>query len=376
MLNIPADFSFTNSRNAEHVLLHTNLLAEVPEEVAEVQGFLTPRNNYAAAVGRETNCFQVNTSFTQTEKMLTTDRVRDNGFYFIANIVDVYVSFCLDEEQMEAAKRLARVIKPSRGAASKPYGEETAILNDLYDKLQEESCAADVELLHLTPALTKAKEANDLYNTLYVERTREMNMLNTSASMKQLRPQTDEAFRQLALAINSYYTVNALSTKNPETETALSTMINNINGLLYQHDRTVRTRLGLSTKGKDNTPTPEPEPEPEPVQPKITAFYQKEGGDPERPLNFARNQTAVVEGTGLKLVDSPKGKKAALVLISYVDQRMPHEDDALLVNTDTRVEFTMMYDAAEGQYQFQIETYSNGTEEATIIKYPESITLT
>lgn len=201
-------------------------------------------------------------------------------------------------------------------------------------------------------------------------------MLNTSASMKQLRPQTDEAFRQLALAINSYYTVNALSTKNPETETALSTMINNINGLLYQHDRTVRTRLGLATKGKDNTPTPEPEPEPEPVQPKITAFYQKEGGDPERPLNFARNHTAVVEGTGLKLVDSPKGKKAALVLISYVDQRMPHEASALLVNTDTRVEFTMMYDAAEGQYQFQIETYSNGTEEATIIKYPESITLT
>ena len=111
MLNIPADFSFTNSRNAEHVLLHTNLLAEVPEEVAEAQGFLTPRNNYAAAVGRETNCFQVNTSFTQTEKMLTTDRVRDNGFYFIANIVDVYVRYLRRKIDEPFEKKLLHTVR-------------------------------------------------------------------------------------------------------------------------------------------------------------------------------------------------------------------------------------------------------------------------
>ena len=84
---------------------------------------------------------------------------------------------------------------------------------------------------------------------------------------------------------------------------------------------------------------------------------------------------AVREGSGLKLVDSPEGKKAQLVLINYVDQRMPHEDSALLLNTDEKIEFTMMYDAAEGQYNFQIETYPDGTEEPVIIKYPETITL-
>ena len=83
----------------------------------------------------------------------------------------------------------------------------------------------------------------------------------------------------------------------------------------------------------------------------------------------------MLEGKGLKLVDSPEGKKAQLVLINYVDQRMPHEDSAILLNTDEKIEFTMMYDAAEGQYNFQIETYPNGTEEAVVIKYPETITL-
>ena len=116
------------------------------------------------------------------------------------------------------------------------------------------------------------------------------------------------------------------------------------------------------------------EPE-EPTTPEITKFYQKEGADPEHPLTFERKKTAVLEGNGLKLVDSPEGKKAGLVLINYVEQRMPHEDSAILLNTDEKIEFTMMYDAAEGQYNFQIETYPNGTEEAVIIKYPETITL-
>ena len=307
--------------------------------------------------------------------MLTTDRVRDNGFYFIANIVDVYVSFCLDVEQMEAAKRLARVIKPSRGAASKPYGEETAILNDLYDKLQEESCAADVELLHLTPALTKAKEANDLYNTLYVERTREMNMLNTSASMKQLRPQTDEAFRQLALAINSYYTVNALSTKNPETETALSTMINNINGLLYQHDRTVRTRLGLGSKGKDDKPEPEPEPtpEPEPVTPEITAVYQKEGGDPENPHRIERGKQTGVKYQGFTLKGQDGTLEHVIGLVNDQDYIEWINPETITNVTETSCEFTMVPDLTEGQYKVRIETYDGGSP--LVVEYPEPITL-
>ena len=305
--------------------------------------------------------------------MLTTDKVRDNGFYLIANVVDAYANFCLDDALAAAAKRLARIIKPSRGAGTKPYAAETAMLEDVYEKLQDEANAADIEALHLTDALAKAKEANDAYNALYVERTRTMNTRNTSANMKQLRPQTDESFRQLALAINSYYMVNSLSTKDAEKEAALSKIINNMNGLLYQHDRTVRTRLGLGSKEKDDQPTPEPEPEP--TTPEITKFYPKEGANPDRPLDFPRNKTAVLEGKGLKLVDSPEGKKAQLVLINYVDQRMPHEDSAILLNTDEKIEFTMMYDAAEGQYNFQIETYPNGTEEVVIIKYPETITL-
>ncbi len=136
--------------------------------------------------------------------------------------------------------------------------------------------------------------------------------------------------------------------------------------------------LRTGTKGgkeEDPTVTDPSNPDEEPVTPEITKFYPKENANPDKPLEFPRNKTAVLEGKGLKLVDSPEGKKAQLVLINYVEQRMPHEDSAILLNTDEKIEFTMMYDAAEGQYNFQIETYPNGTEEVVVIKYPETITL-
>lgn len=53
VLCIQSDVNFSRARNAEHVTLHNNLLAEVPEDVAEAQGFATPRFNYASAVNRE-----------------------------------------------------------------------------------------------------------------------------------------------------------------------------------------------------------------------------------------------------------------------------------------------------------------------------------
>ena len=178
--------------------------------------------------------------------------------------------------------------------------------------------------------------------------------------LKRARAATDKAYRQLVKMVNALVMV--------EGEEAYADFVAEQNSLIKRYKQQV---LG-QTVSPDKEDDEEPE---EPATPEITKFYPKENANPDKPLEFPRNKTAVLEGTGLKLVDSPEGKKAQLVLINYVEQRMPHEDSAILLNTDEKIEFTMMYDAAEGQYNFQIETYPNGTEEAVIIKYPETITL-
>ena len=240
-------------------------------------------------------------------------------------------------------------------------------------KLKAEENTADVEKIGMTDAVRLLEEANESFNALYSSRSIDLLNRTTSETMKTIRPKVDEAFKALVSAINAVYQVNELVTKSPETKKELGGVIKQINGHLVQLQQIlIRAGVIKSDVADEETVIPTPE---EPVTPEITKFYPKENANPDKPLDFPRNKTAVLEGKGLKLVDSPEGKKAQLVLINYVDQRMPHEDSAILLNTDEKIEFTMMYDAAEGQYNFQIETYPNGTEEVVIIKYPETITL-
>ena len=258
----------------------------------------------------------------------------------------------------EAAKVLMQLIKDYRidpqGQLDKETGDLRNFTEDLKDKYADQVAA-----LGLTEVANELEQANEQTATLIKQRDSE-NKAREVGLLKRARAATDKAYRQLVKMVNALVMV--------EGEEAYADFVAEQNSLIKRYKQQV---LG-QTVSPDKEDDEEPE---EPAIPEITKFYPKENANPDKPLEFPRNKTAVLEGTGLKLVDSPEGKKAQLVLINYVEQRMPHEDSAILLNTDEKIEFTMMYDAAEGPYNFQIETYPNGTEEAVIIKYPETITL-
>ena len=368
---ILVNFPLYETRNAEHYELYSDVFESVPQELAE-KYHLTPI--YSTCVnlfGIENDCHLRNRGYKDTAAIEAADRKVDELFMVVAQTIETATLMPI-EAKAEAGKRLSFYLKPYRNAHTLPYAQETANIRDFVLKMAEEANAADIETLGLTEMMTLLDEANKSFNALYKGRSGEIRVRSTSDTMKTIRPKVDAAFSQLFDAINGMYIVNELTTKDATTREELGKVIDDINSYLIQLQKTLIRAgvIGGKTEDKDTPDTPE-----EPVTPEITAFYPKENANPDKPLEFPRNKTAVLEGKGLKLVDSPEGKKAQLVLINYVDQRMPHEDSAILLNTDEKIEFTMMYDAAEGQYNFQIETYSNGTEEAVIIKYPETITL-
>lgn len=271
MKQINKDYNFVYARNAEHMQLHTNMLEVITSEFATAQGLATQHAAYATAEGDEADCFLGNQAFEDTPELQASDRTRDYAFYLVANVVDAYAKYAIDAEELAAGKRLAYLIRPARNAARKGYAEETAILTDLYGKLLDTTSAPDLETLHLTEAVEAAKAANETFNALYLARSAEMASRATTATMKELRPKTDAAFRELAEAINALYLVNAITTKDAEKEKALGEAIDAANGLLIQLDRVIRVRLG---KGSGAT-TPE---EPEPTDPE-----QPDPTDPENP---------------------------------------------------------------------------------------------
>lgn len=278
MKQIKSDFSFTNARNAEHMQLHTNMLEVITPEFATAQGLTERYNVYKAAEGNEEDCFLSNQAFEDTPELQASDRTRDYAFYLVANVVDAYEKYAIDQEELAAGKRLAYIIRPARNAAQKGYAEETALLTDLYGKLLDPASAPDLATLHLTEAVEAAKAANEAFNTLYVARSAEMASRATTATMKELRPKTDAAFRELAEAINALYLVNAITTKDAEKEAALGGAIDAANGLLIQLDRVIRARLG---KGSGSTTTPE-EPSDTDKEP-TTDPERPEPTDPENP---------------------------------------------------------------------------------------------
>ena len=364
------------ARNGEHYRYHadvTNIITPVLAEKYKISLIYSP---YITLFNDEKLVYKQNMKFDLTEEIESKDHIRDELFIYLKGIIEGNLH-CPIEAKKAAAKKLDYAISPYKKANDLPYAENTSEIENALEELKSEKYAPSVTELGLDDAVTQLEAANLDFNTTYQARSGEKLQRSERVSMKTLRPQVDEAYVAVVNAINALYMANEIATKDETTREELGGIIDSVNALIVQLEETLSRRGGSPSTDDEEEPEPEPTPtpEPEPTTPEITKFYPKEGANPDRPLDFPRNKTAVLEGKGLKLVDSPEGKKAQLVLINYVDQRMPHEDSAILLNTDEKIEFTMMYDAAEGQYNFQIETYPNGTEEAVVIKYPETITL-
>ena len=317
---------------------------------------------YTAEAAKLSSIVNRDRAFVMTPELKAADKTRDSAAGVICSAVDSFLTSTVPAKQ-KAAQRLDQKLANYRGIRSHEMLKETSEIVGMLAKLDTEESKADVATLGLEDEVESLRAANSLFLEHLDVKADEANaqLLQSDLKSDELLDRVNELYRDIAQTVNAYAIV--------QPSDAINQFIDKVNGYVVIHSRT--------TGGVGDKPvTSEPEePTPEPTTPEITKFYPKEGANPDRPLDFPRNKTAVLEGKGLKLVDSPEGKKAQLVLINYVDQRMPHEDSAILLNTDEKIEFTMMYDAAEGQYNFQIETYPNGTEEAVVIKYPETITL-
>ena len=87
MKEIIVTFSKQSGKNAQHAQLMTDVLAAVPTEVAEAQGFAELRTAFAAAVDDEVLCFQPDKSYMDTPEVEETDLTRDLTFMFYKHII-------------------------------------------------------------------------------------------------------------------------------------------------------------------------------------------------------------------------------------------------------------------------------------------------
>ena len=212
MKEILYNFSKARARNAQHVQFATDVLAAVPEETATAQGFSPQRTVFASATGDEQDCFQPDRGYLGTEEIEASDNKRDNIFYFYKHLIEAYANYCPDEVKKNAGRTLLFAIAE----------------------------------IGLSDAPTVIAEANDAFNAVYLKRSAEERDRKLGATMKTLRPVTDDAFNELAKAINALYAANELVTKDAEKSTALEKVIDDVNAIVVRFRKTISTASSAS----------------------------------------------------------------------------------------------------------------------------------
>ena len=246
MKEIIYDFSKSRARNAQHVQFVTDILAAVPEATATAQGFASQRAALATAAADELDCFQPDKAYLGTPEIETTDRRRDNTFLFYKQLAQAYANYCPDADKQQAGATVAFAFQEAGTASELDYASETAVLSDLVAKLGEDPYAAALAEIGLSDAPTVIAEANDAFNAVYLKRSAEERDRKLGATMKTLRPVSDEAFNELAKAVNALYAANELVTKDPEKSTALEKVIDDVNAVVVRFRKTISTASSAS----------------------------------------------------------------------------------------------------------------------------------
>lgn len=243
-----------SARNAEHYHLQKSFLTAITSDFAtkySVSGF---RDNYSGLFQKEDEAYLQSQAFADTQVIDEKDVVRDQRY----KLVDLTVQsglYSLTPAEVEAAKKLAFAMKPYTGASSKPHAENTAMVDDMVQKLQSADYTSAVQALKLADAITALKTANDDFEQSFSRRADEKLLRNNADNLKAIRPQVDSAFGQLAEAISALYLVNELIEHNATKAAEIGTVIDAVNAQIVQFSETL-SRRGAGSKAKIDNDKP------------------------------------------------------------------------------------------------------------------------
>ena len=206
MQEIMHSFSREKAQNAEHVQYMKFLLEEIPQEKAMQFGFILQWDAFSLSVNNEVSGFHPNKAFIETEVIRMYDNKRDKIYLMYKQIIQAIANYHPDEEKKQAGRTLSFVFKQAgRNVHRLSYDSETAILDKVVEKLRKEPYLSALALLEMNQIPDQIEMANQEFQTIYRQRMRTEREKILAVDMRKLRSQTDDAFNELAKAINALF---------------------------------------------------------------------------------------------------------------------------------------------------------------------------
>ena len=256
MEEIIYDFSKYGATNALHAQFATDSLGAVPKEVAEAQGFSKQWTNFSTHVNNELASFKKDKAYLDTEEIAEKDAEREKPLMFYNALSSAYANFALTPEEKEAGRVIAFAFDQAGYMQRLPYAEETATITQFTNKLRQEPYLSALPVIHMEDAPDVIDEANNAFHELYMERSKENRDRAFAVPMKTLRKNTDEAFNELAKAINALYAVNEMVTNDESKREALKKLIDDLNAIVVRFQMDMKGKTSVEEEEVPGTEEP------------------------------------------------------------------------------------------------------------------------
>lgn len=183
----------------------------------------------------------------ETEAMRKADEWRCKlSTYFTTSVANIRLSPIAAEA--EAAKNIYNIIKPYIGLYKLANQQKTQQIKGLLFDLSSDENKAYLATIHLTATIEELKKANDLYDELTNERTKNR-AATTKEKTSEVRKRLDNLYEDMtAVAF-------ATSVTSPTTETA--TFVNELNALISETISLYNQRKGIAKAYKKTNDRPE-----------------------------------------------------------------------------------------------------------------------
>jgi hypothetical protein len=196
---------------------------------------------FRICVEKEEICYKVIHKSDLSEAKENADKERDTLIVGINNGVKAALHH-LDPAVNEAAKRLKIVLdtyNTPRPLQDLPYDAETVTVNNLLQEF-DGKYSADVQITGLRPWVEELRQRNDKFDRL-AKAYNEQQAEKPSFKFKDVRRETDEAYKEIVLVINALIIMEGEMTYAPFVN-ELNTLIKHYNDLLAQHRGRIKTK--------------------------------------------------------------------------------------------------------------------------------------
>ena len=188
-------------------LIVTELGQDCPQKIVDA------RDDLAAAVQVEDDCYRIITRSALTEQIQQADQVRDNTFLGIKTMVEA-LERVGTAAQKEAAPRVLQAIRDYHVTTSDGYTQETANIEQLIQQMEIQPLSGDCSTLAITALVAQLKQENLMVQSLIDQRSEEQSGIDTSG-MPRARQAVDKLYVEAVMTINAYAITEQQSAGSP-----------------------------------------------------------------------------------------------------------------------------------------------------------------